>query len=258
MNAPTPTLQGKFVWFEHASHDTAKARAFYERLFGWHVETMTVGGRPYSMLLNGDQAVGGLVAAGPGERTRWISYLSVADVDARCRAAQAAGAQVTAAPADFPPVGRGAGLVDPTGAEFWLWKSAGGDRPDAEVPVGGWCWNELWTPDDTRALAFYEGVFGYTHDSFPMPEGGPYHVLKTDPKHNGRGGLTRSKLPGVPAQWLPYVRSADCDATVAKARQLGSPQVLLPPTDVPMAGRIAILVDPLGAAVALIDPKPPA
>ncbi len=256
MNAPTPHLPGKFVWFEHASHEVPKARAFYERLFGWHVETMPMGGQTYSMLMNGDQGIGGLVAAEPGAKARWISYLSVDDVDARCRAAEAAGARATTPPTDFAPVGRGAGLVDPLGAEFWIWKSAGGDRPDADVPAGGWCWNELWTPDAPRALAFYEQVFGYTHDSMPMPDGGRYHLLKTAHAPNGRAGVTQGKMPEAPPMWLPYVRVAGCDAVVAKAGRLGAPQVPLAPTDIAGVGRIAILLDPLGAAVALIDPLP--
>ena len=36
----TPYLPGKFVWFEYVSNDAARARAFYEPLFGWRTESM--------------------------------------------------------------------------------------------------------------------------------------------------------------------------------------------------------------------------
>ena len=55
----TPHLPGKFIWFEHVSNDIAKARAFYEQLFGWHVESMPMGNQTYRMLMNGDGGVGG-------------------------------------------------------------------------------------------------------------------------------------------------------------------------------------------------------
>jgi len=59
-------LPGKFVWFEHVSNDVAKARAFYEQLFGWHVESMPMGDQPYHMILNAATGIGGLRTAEPG------------------------------------------------------------------------------------------------------------------------------------------------------------------------------------------------
>ena len=35
-------LPGKFTWFEHLSSDPAKAKAFYEGLFGWQVRPVTM------------------------------------------------------------------------------------------------------------------------------------------------------------------------------------------------------------------------
>jgi uncharacterized protein len=247
-------LPGKFVWFEHLSNDIPKARKFYDALFGWHTESMPIGDRRYSMILNGDgttsTGIGGYGAAAPGARPSWRSYLSVPDVDAAYRDALAAGASSVMAPMDFGPVGRGATLSDPTGAVFSVWKSAEGDAPDTQkTPVGGWCWNELWTRDDRTALAFYERVFGYGHDAMDMGPQGTYYMLKTGEAM--RAGLMRAVDPNAPSMWLPYVAVADCDATVARAKALGG-QVLSSPEDIPNIGRFAILQDPLGAAIAVI------
>jgi len=59
--------------------------------------------------------------------------------------------------------------------------------------------------------------------------------------------------PGLPApsHWLPYIRVADCDATTAKATQLGARSIVMPPTDIPNVGRFAVLIDPVGAAIAV-------
>jgi predicted enzyme related to lactoylglutathione lyase len=250
-------LPGKFIWFEHASNDIARARAFYEPLFNWHAEAMPMGGQTYHMIhSSANNGIGGFVTAEPGTKSRWVSYVSVADVDASFAAATRAGAKVQQPPTDYPPVGRGAAVVDPTGAPISLWNSADGDRADVkEVPDGEWCWNELWTPDVSTALAFYEKVFGYLFETLDMGPQGQYHVLKTADGVS-RGGLCASAQPSAPPMWLPYVSVADCDATAAQASKLGAQAVLVPPTDIPDIGRFAIFADPLGAAVAVIKTLP--
>jgi uncharacterized protein len=247
-------LPGKFVWFEHSSADIPKARKFYDALFGWHTESMPMGGQRYSMILNGDgttsEGIGGYRNGAASERPAWMSYISVDDVDGRYAAALAAGASGVSAPADYGPFGRGATIADPAGALVSLWKSAEGDRPDpAKTPLGSWCWNELWTSDDARALAFYKSVFGYTHDSMDMGPEGTYYMLKTG--EIARGGLMHSVRPDAPSMWLPYVAVADCDATSTRAKALGG-RVLMEPSDIPNIGRFAIAEDPLGAAIAFI------
>jgi predicted enzyme related to lactoylglutathione lyase len=252
--SPTPHLPGKFVWYEYASPDEKQARAFYEPLLNWHVEKVPMGAEPYPLIMLGEDGIGGLTASAKGERAHWISYLSVDDVDARHAKALAAGGKSSMPPTDFAPVGRGAAITDPAGAPISLWKSVNGDRVDqAEAAVGDWVWNELWTPDPTAALAFYKNVFGFGHDSMPMP-GGEYLMLKSaDGK--SRAGITPGR-PEAPPLWLPYLKVADCDATVAKAQSLGARAVLMPPTDIPGVGRFAILEDNQGAAIAVIKMMP--
>ena len=247
-------LPGKFVWFEHLSNDVAKARAFYEPLFNWHVERMPMGDQTYNMILNGNAGIGGLRTAEAGKPSRWISYLSVIDVDASFQTATAAGAKALQAPTNYDPVGRGATLADPTGAELCLWTSRDGDAPDVDqAPVGGWFWNELWTSDVKKALTFYETVFGYTRDSMDMGAQGTYYLLKKGDKM--RAGVMQSTEPKAPPMWLPYVRVDDCDASTAKAGKLGG-RTLLAPTDIPGVGRFAILQDTAGAALAIIKAVP--
>ena len=258
MTTTPQRLPGKFVWFELASPDIALARAFYEPLFGWHVEQMPMGDRPYAMVMVGDQGIGGLRAAAAGEPAHWASYLSVADVDDRFQAALGAGARALMPPTDYGDVGRAAVLADPTGATFCLWAGAAGDRPDVDrVPWGAWCWNELWTTDADAALAFYRQVFGYTDDAMDMGAMGTYHVLR-GPDGQRRAGLMQGTSPGVPSMWLPYLNVEHCDATVERARGLGARQVLVPPSDIPGIGRFAVLLDNQGAALAVIQPHPPA
>lgn len=250
----TARLQGKFVWFEHRSDDPARAQAFYEPLFGWRVLPAPMGEQPYQMVHNGDTGIGGLVAAPAGERARWSSFVSVEDIDTSYAAALAAGARGAMPPTDFPPVGRSATILDPTGAELSLWRSHQADRPDVDrAPTGDWVWNELWTSDAKKAIAFYEKLLGYTHEEMNMGEHGTYYILKSQDRM--RGGVFQSPDDRTPPMWMPYVHVADCDATAAQAERQGA-AIFMPPTDVAGVGRIAAMFDPQGAAVAFIKPMP--
>jgi predicted enzyme related to lactoylglutathione lyase len=199
-------LQGKFVWFEHMSADTTAARKFYDALFGWHTEATPMGGpEPYPMIMNGTQGIGGFRTAPPGAPSLWMSYVSVRDVNVAHAAALAAGGKSLMPPTDFAPVGRGATLADPTGAVFSVWTSAQDDRADVpQTATGDWHWNELMTPDEKKALAFYEGVIGYSHDTMDMGPQGTYYLLKMGDAM--RAGLMRSPMadtPPMPRQQRP-------------------------------------------------------
>ena len=250
---PTPTLPGKFVWFELLTQDIDRAMKFYDGLFGWRSARVSMGAdEPYPMINNGDQAIGGYRKGPPGVKSHWVSYLSAPDVDAAHRAAVAAGCRIMMAPTDLSGAGRAAAMADPTGASFCVWKGADGDPPDVDkTPMGGWFWNELWTSSDHKALAFYETMFGFTHDAMNM---GPmtYYVLNRDGK--SRAGLCQSVNPAAKSMWLPYVAVPDCDGTARKAAALGG-EVVTPPSDIPGIGRFGIAVDTTGAAVAFITPQ---
>ena len=241
-----------FVWYEHISSDIASARAFYASLFGWHTEAVEAGGvQPYQVIHNSGAGIGGYAMASAGAPSQWLSYLAVDDVDATYKAALAAGAQSLVAPNDVGKAGRAATLTDPTGGVFAVWKGANGEAERRDVtPLGGWFWNELTTQDDAAALAFYEKVFGFSHDTMPMPHGGNYHVLKVGDAM--RAGIARASDASMPTLWLPYVKVADCDASVAKAESLGA-RIAMPGTDIAGIGRFAVFIDPQGAALAVMQ-----
>jgi uncharacterized protein len=245
-------LPGKFVWFEHVSNDAAKAKAFYQSLIGWSIQDVPMGAQPYSMIMNGADSIGGFRAASPGMDSHWLSYLSVRDVDESHAASVAAGAKSMMPPMDMGP-GRASGITDPSGAMVCLWKGAEGDPADVEkTPLGGWFWNELWSTDANAALAFYKKVFGYTVDAMDMGAQGTYNILKT-PDGKMRGGLMQATPEmKMPSNWLPYIHVKDCDAAAAEATKLGAKAIVVPPTDIPNIGRFSVVIDPTGAAVAVM------
>ncbi len=118
---------------------------------------------------------------------------------------------------------------------------------DAYTTHGAFSWNELMTTDPDAALAFYSALFNWKVETMPMPDG-PYHVVKAD--GTAVGGVM--KLPehagGMPPCWGSYVTVNDVDATCAQAASLGG-KVVFGPMDVPSVGRLAVIVDPQGAAI---------
>jgi uncharacterized protein len=250
-----PLLIGKFVWFENVTTKPAEAQRFYGEVLGWKVHGWAMGPETYDMILTGDSMdtmIGGYSPAKEGA-ARWVSYVSVADVDASAKAVEKAGGKLLGPAIDVPTVGRMAQVADPAGAELFLYRSSDGEnKADSAEPVtGAFFWNELWTPDAKAALAFYEQAFGYTHRDMDMGPGGVYRVLE----HGGvpRAGILEEK--GAKPHWLPYVAVDDCDATLARAKR-GGATVEIPGTDIPTVGRFGVFRDPQGARLAVIKPSP--
>jgi predicted enzyme related to lactoylglutathione lyase len=248
-----PQLIGKFVWFEHVSARPADAQRFYGEVLGWKAESFPVGPETYDVIKAGDAIVGGYTRPQESEPAHWISYVSVADVDATGKAIEQAGGRVLAPPFDVPGIGRMAPVADPSGARFYLFRGHdGNDTPDEAQPrAGGFHWNELWTTDDAKALAFYEKTLGYTHEDMDMGPQGTYRVLHASGAP--RAGILADAAAAP--HWLPYVTVDDCDAALARAMRAGG-KLEIPGTEVPGVGRFGVFRDPQGARLAVIKPAP--
>jgi predicted enzyme related to lactoylglutathione lyase len=251
-------LPGKFVWFELGSRDPKKAQGFYGEVFGWKAVPFPMGSASYDMIFAGetpDTMIGGYAEPrSDREPSRWVSFVSVEDVDATALAAVANGGRIVEQPSDVPTVGRRARIADPQGAELCLFRRAAGDPPDVTMtPAGRWVWNELHTSDTKNALAFYEKVVGFGHRGMDMGPGGTYHIVSRGGVD--RGGVTGNLTRGAAPHWLPYVHVDDADATVARAQRCGA-RIAFGPESIPGVGRVAGLEDPTGAMIAIIKPMP--
>lgn len=110
-------------------------------------------------------------------------------------------------------------------------------------------WVDLGTPDIPGAIRFYNSVFGWDAED-TGPDGGGYQMLRKDGKYVA--GLGPATNPGPP-YWTTYVSVADLDDAVNRIEKEGG-NILMPPVDVLDAGRMAIAVDPTGAAFATWQP----
>ena len=112
-------------------------------------------------------------------------------------------------------------------------------------------WIDLSTSDQGAAKEFYGELFGWTFDDQPMPEGVYSMALKSD----GLVGAI-SLLPpelaaqNAPAMWNTYLAVDDVDATLTRVDAAGGKTVMAP-FDVMDAGRMAFIIDPTGAPLAI-------
>jgi len=110
---------GAFSWSELTTGDPEAAAAFYDKLFGWRVETMDMGTGPYHVVKVGDTSVAGIMKT-PAEADpmppAWGCYVTVDNTDATVAQATALGGKIVAPAMDIPGVGRMAVIADPQGA----------------------------------------------------------------------------------------------------------------------------------------------
>jgi predicted enzyme related to lactoylglutathione lyase len=124
--AAPPPKPGSFIWHELMTRDTARAKDFYSKLFGWKMQDdEMMPGFIYTMISNKGDMLGGMMAITPEQGDtppHWMIYISVRDVDAAAQQCESMGGEIIV-PAHDIPVGRWALLQDPTGAKFAIYKS---------------------------------------------------------------------------------------------------------------------------------------
>jgi hypothetical protein len=243
----------RFSWFEYFSKDSAKAQGFFGELFNWTTKAVPVGNGTYTMIVAGDQTIGGYVPTPDGAppNAHWISHLQVESAEATLAKVKAAGGRQLKAPSKMGEAGTWAVAADAVGAPFALWQPAKAEAAEYRGVAGTFCWNELYTDDPAKAVAFYEAIGTLKDKPMDMGPMGTYHVLESHGK--SRAGITKSPMPGIPPHWMPYVQVASADKTVEKAKKLGC-DVKLAPNDVPGVGRLAVFLDPLGASIGILQP----
>jgi predicted enzyme related to lactoylglutathione lyase len=251
---------GSFCWVELGTTDNEAAKNFYTQLLGWEAEDHPKGpDSVYTIVKLGDKDVAGLYKLtadmlAQGVPSHWMSYVATANADETTEKAKAAGATIMNGPFDVATLGRMSVIKDPTGAVFSIWQSKESKGSAAWGVANSPVWVELGTNDTQKAGKFYSDVFGWTTQPFPDSPI-EYTVFNNDDK--GIGGMypITPEMGPIPPHWLVYFAVDDCDAKVQQATQLGA-NVMKPAEDIPGVGRFAILIDPQGAAFALLKPQP--
>ncbi|HMA29197.1 MAG TPA: VOC family protein [Thermoanaerobaculia bacterium] len=251
---------GTFCWPELATTDADSAKALYGGLFGWTFDDQAAAsGTTYTVARLAGRDVAALYALERSQRlsgavVRWNSYAAVASADESATRVKALGGTVFGAPFDVGKNGRMAIVKDPQGATLCLWEARA--HPGAQIvgEVGSLCWTELATTDTSAAGHFYASLFGW---ALKRQETGvrAYTELWKGPRPAGGIMKIEKEREAAGPVWDVYFRVANCDAAVAKARELGA-HVSIGPDDIEKVGRYAFLSDREGATFAVMALAP--
>ena len=251
--APTHVrLVGKFVWYDLFTHDLSSASRFYEELFGWsffdtepkgkRVKTITRDGIPIANAIHIDPEKGNV------NQSRWLSYMSVEDVDRASMFVKQNNGSIYIQPKNLPNRGRVAVVKDPYGALFALVGSSDGDPPDQGAVENHWMGSELWTTNLEAAISFYKLLVGYELQLVDVGSDSKYHMLMKDDQP--RAGIVKIPWDNVKPDWLPYIAVEDVMTVAEKAKMLGGKLIVEPDENI-REGRVAIISDPSGAVFAI-------
>lgn len=260
--------RGAFIWYELMTPDAVGAKAFYDAVVGWDIDSASAvpGDIDYRMIKRSDGGnAGGLLVLSPdmvagGGRAGWYGYIHVPDVDAAAATLTESGGSVHMGPNDMPGVGRMAMVADPWGAAFYLMTPTPPPHdPDAKSDVFDYTkpqhvrWNELQTDDQAGAVALYHRLFGWNQDgAMPMGELGDYLFIG---RQGGMIGAIMPRMKEAPGSlWSYYIGVEDIDRAVATARERGG-QIVQEPIEIPGGEFSAMGIDPQGAPFGLVGPR---
>ena len=257
---------GTFSWADLMTTDAAGAKKFYTELMGWTPNDIPTGpDSVYTMLQIEGHDVAALSQMSTEQQSQgmpslWNSYITVENVDDSAKKAAELGGTVMMAPFDVFDSGRMAVIQDPTGAVFSMWQAKGSIGAQLVNIPGTLAWNELATKDLEKAKTFYANLFGWGIESQEMGDGFVYTSIMNNDRPNGGMMQITEEWGDVPSHWGVYFCVEDCDASAEKAKSLGA-SVHVGPQDIPEVGRFALIQDPQGASLTLIqlerhDPPP--
>ena len=253
----TPTdvhIQGRWVWAELLADNVGMEKDFYHKVFGWRFESKGTGTQTYDLVRADGRPIAGIVHfakhAGSERAAKWLPMMSVPDTARAAEEAVKSGGKVIVASRALPGRGEAAVLADPEGAAFGVLHSSSGDPRDEFPDIDTWFWMELWAKDAQKMADFYRPLGNYEVTRQEGP--GDREEL-----HLVAGGYPRADILEVlrkdlPSTWLPYVRVKDLQKTVDTVIEAGGYVVIEPSPDI-RNGKVAVFLDPLGAAFAAAE-----
>ncbi len=249
-NEHTP---GKFTWFDLATPAPGTSQGFYQDLFGWTYSSPGRNADDYMIILNQGRAIGGMFRAEPPSGAQdgatWLALMSVEDVDKAVAIARAAGGKTEVPATNVPGRGRHALLRDPADAIFGVVRSSSGDPDDAEVPIGGIFWVDLFARDVSGMADFYAQLAPYEIAERQIAEGSVGRLLIASDLP--RAGIVPADEEANRAAWVPYVRVNNVQGVLDQAVESGG-FVIVAPDPALLDGNLGIFVDPNGGVMGVV------
>jgi predicted enzyme related to lactoylglutathione lyase len=123
--------------------------------------------------------------------------------------------------------------------------------PSGEFHPGKFVWYDLMSTDVPAVKKFYGELFGWEFD-----DSGDANAVYTVIKHNGKsiGGifaLDKMKSKAEHSQWISFLSVENMETAVEYIKN-NNGKIYTEPFELPDRGRVAVVIDPQGAALALV------
>jgi hypothetical protein len=245
-------LTGKFIWYDLFTSDLKAVQPFYEGLFGWSFHETSSGESRVLTIMREGVPIANAVSVDETKmkdgESRWLSYMSVADVDQTVLRIEKNHGAVYMPPKNLPDRGRVAVVKDPEGALFAVLTATGGDPPDSAYDLNDFLGSELWARHLETAIKFYQTLVAYKIEMVDVGNDKDYHLLVRDDEP--RAGVVQIPWDDVKPNWVPYVAVEDVAAVAARVESLGGSLLIAPNPEI-REGNAAIIADPSGAVFAI-------
>jgi len=255
MQPPAAELPGKLIWAELVTPDLVAAKRFYGGIFGWTFHDIRAGDANYTIVKLGDAPIAGLVQrpvqTDKQEQAAWLPFLSVSSVQETGQRILEHGGKELTPPHAYRMRGKQAVYADPEGAVFGVLNSHSGDPPDVLAAPGEWIWGALLTRNPDSDAAFYQDVLGYEVFELPDDDSSQHLLLASEDYARASVNPLPRAGEGQP-HWIAFVRVLDVPRAAEAAKSFGG-RVLVEPHQDRHGGTVALLADPTGAAIGVMD-----
>ena len=252
---------GKVVWHDLFPATPDKAAAFYSGVFGWEAETHELNDRKVILMRSGGYPVAAIVERpkvdGEQDGGIWVAYASVESVDESMSAVIAAGGRILVEKGTIPGRGEHAICMDSQGAIFGLLRTESGDPGEYFPGVGQFIWSQQLSRNPQAVREFYEAISHYTIIEDDRFGDAPVYFLSS-------GGFARAGIAPFPAEsgsdkadWIHFIRVESITAAL-EGLAATEASVVVEPNESMLNGRIALITDPSGAILGLMEADSPA
>jgi predicted enzyme related to lactoylglutathione lyase len=251
---------GKIVWHDLFTAQPDEAASFYASVFGWTMESHDLKGRKVFLAWSNGYPISSIVERervdGDQQGGLWVAYASVRSVDESVKTSVNGGGRILVGRGHIPGRGDHAICMDPQGAIYGLIRLESGDPGEYFPNVGDFLWAQHYSADVEQAAEYYDLIsrFEIVEDNrlentklFLLSSGGYARA--------GIGPAPEAVAPGK-SDWIHFIRVDGIPETLARVADAGGAVVVAPQADL-LGGRVAVISDPAGALVGLMEATSP-
>ncbi|BAU87617.1 hydroxylase [Streptomyces laurentii] len=249
--------EGTPIWADAMYRDVEGAKTFYGDVLGWTFGESSSEYGNYTQAYKNGKAVAAVVPPMPGQqgepKSAWCLYFASPDAAATAAKIKSAGGTVLMEPMQVGDFGTMCLATDPAGVAFGVWQAGSHEGFELRGEPGGYAWAEVFTREPAKSDAFFTAVFGYGSKKV-KDEQMDFRVFETGSGPAlGRMVMGSEFPPEVPSYVQIFFAVDNCDKAVEAAQRAGG-RTVFGPQDSPF-GRFAAILDPEGAAFAVLDMK---